>query len=954
MLIDLGEEAITQSEDLNLRFKTSTSTSFLFMASTTDRWTSYLIISLEGGRLKVTINLGEGNKVTYIGSSLGNDRWHTIRLHRRGPSLEVKCDSENVITELTGQLIDLHYSYLVIGSYIDLRPGTVRPTNLINASGKQNETPNFIGSIHNLILNGNDFIELSKQKIDLNFTVTATYGKKDGSIHRPITFKSRRTYIGLPQLKAYSTMALYFQFKTTLPNGLILYNGGKDEDFIAIELVAGQLHYTFNMGDGQRRLKSSTRYSLNDGQWHSVAVGRPSLGQHTLMVDDMVSSFTNNGPNLHLDLTGLLYLGGLPSDAYSTLPSLVVSSHGFEGCLASLDFNGETIDPTGTDAVVRSTLVSKGCSGEGSVECLPGKEDGSCDSLVALGSPVNCIPSEDCSCDDNQSSSSKCSQSLGSASYQWGSKGGLVLFTFPDKKLDTKNDHLSVAFSTESDNCVLFRVDSGSSIDYMELSIFDGTILMVYNLGTEDHDIGQLDVKVNDGKVHLVRFTRTGSNSTLQVDNHNVVKKTPSGRRQLTVFNSHHKIQIGGKMNTVKDYLEKPFTGIISGLLYNGYRLLDLAMDNDPRIEFKGDVLLVTSTGNPRKESKSKPNESFKPEDNLVENTSSNKEDSDSLIFSGEGSGDCFDENDDDDEGCEIKTVKETEIDELITPKLVESSEKPTWTNEPIGSWATVSTSPTIVRPCNPNSEDCSSSTSRSFTPQIDGSTVQLGSPEKVTSISETYERVPQSSTSLAPWIEPEKSTYGWYQPSTPSTTSPSTLFPKIPILPPIQYQPMRPRPQTPTRPTGKPPINVVPIPQIPNIPNDLDKRNPNIGTYDKSKPKTSLTTASSADKTAWLIGFVAVTLVIIVILTPMILYSYIKYQNDHYYKGQPGNDSMAGADLNRMKFNPITGVPTMLSSDADLEGNIYHGSSRSNVSHIISVETAKASKKKDTREWYV
>ena len=40
-------------------------------------------------------------------------------------------------------------------------------------------------------------------------------------------------------------------FETILlsqPDGLILYNEGKDNDFIAIELKQGHLHYTYNMG----------------------------------------------------------------------------------------------------------------------------------------------------------------------------------------------------------------------------------------------------------------------------------------------------------------------------------------------------------------------------------------------------------------------------------------------------------------------------------------------------------------------------------------------------------------------------------------------------------------------------------------------------------------------------------------------------------------------------------
>lgn len=73
------------------------------------------------------------------------------------------------------------------------------------------------------------------------------------------------------------------------PNGLILHNAGKGQDFIAVELVDGHLHYVFNLGDGPRGVKSNTRTTLNDNQWHAVTIGRPSLHQHTLMVDDMIT-----------------------------------------------------------------------------------------------------------------------------------------------------------------------------------------------------------------------------------------------------------------------------------------------------------------------------------------------------------------------------------------------------------------------------------------------------------------------------------------------------------------------------------------------------------------------------------------------------------------------------------------------------------------------------------------
>jgi leucine-rich repeat transmembrane neuronal protein 1/2 len=55
--------------------------------------------------------------------------------------------------------------------------------------------------------------------------------------------------------QAYNQIDVYFQFKTLETEGLILYNAGKDDDFLAIELVAGHIQYTFNMGyvSGTRR-----------------------------------------------------------------------------------------------------------------------------------------------------------------------------------------------------------------------------------------------------------------------------------------------------------------------------------------------------------------------------------------------------------------------------------------------------------------------------------------------------------------------------------------------------------------------------------------------------------------------------------------------------------------------------------------------------------------------------
>lgn len=57
----------------------------------------------------------------------------------------------------------------------------------------------------------------------------------------------------------------------------------------------------------------------------------------------------------------------------------------------------------------------------------------------------------------------------------------------------------------------------------------EGNVFMVYNVGSNDHPLGDIGMKVNDNAYHVVRFTRHGANSTLQVDDFNVQVNHPQG-----------------------------------------------------------------------------------------------------------------------------------------------------------------------------------------------------------------------------------------------------------------------------------------------------------------------------------------------------------------------------------------------------------------------------------------
>ncbi|XP_069810961.1 neurexin-1 isoform X12 [Dendropsophus ebraccatus] len=172
--------------------------------------------------------------------------------------------------------------------------------------------------------------------------------------------------------------------------------------------------------------------------------------------------------------------------------------------------------------------------------------------------------------------------------YIFSKGGGQITYTWPpNDRPSTRADRLAIGFSTVQKEAVLVRVDSSTGLgDYLELHIHQGKIGVKFNVGTDDISIEEVNAIINDGKYHIVRFTRSGGNATLQVDSLPTIERFPAGR-QLTIFNSQATIKIGGKDRG------HPFQGQLSGLYYNGLKVLNMAAENDANIVIEGNVRLV-------------------------------------------------------------------------------------------------------------------------------------------------------------------------------------------------------------------------------------------------------------------------------------------------------------------------------------------------------------------------
>ncbi|RWS15812.1 neurexin-1-like protein, partial [Dinothrombium tinctorium] len=501
-----------------------------------------------------------------------------------------------------------------------------------------------------------------------------------------------------------------------------------------------------------------------------------------------------------------------------------------------------------------------------------------------------------------------------STAYEFGDRGGLITYTYPiDRRPDTKNDHLAVGFITKRDNAVLFRIDSGFSIDFMEMQILDGNILMIYNLGTIDHEIRDLNVKVNDDKYHIVRFTRSGPNSTIQVDNYKVVTKYPSGK-QLTMLNSHAKLRVGGRKNSVRNTIEMPFHGIVSGLVFNGHRLLELAAENDPRITIEGDVKLLIPTSGSAKYSKfnSTTKSSLIRNPPQMQQPKGSNKDEDELIISGAGSG-CYD-----DDECSAFTDSGSG-DDLITPVYI--SPKTTLAPPTYHKTSTMRPKDLENKICDDEEEeDC-----------FDGS----GSGESINSKAyEIKSNIPSTPPTRTEWSTPSHVRRPPVIVPTVDYDDKSILHTSKPIPPPAPppYQTGRtirpPRPALPPRPTGTPIIYTIDPPILTPI------------TKETKKQTTTYSSKTSAYRTALVIGLIAILLIVIVIIAPIVVFIKVKYRTGGIFKTGEGKN---------FQFTPVSGTPPLLGS----------GSQQTHINGMPSRASAdqkapKLPKKKNLKEWYV
>nr|XP_023415522.1 LOW QUALITY PROTEIN: neurexin-2-beta [Loxodonta africana] len=403
---DLSHNPIQSSTDeITLAFRTLQRNGLMLH---TGKSADYVNLSLKSGAVWLVINLGSGAfeaLVEPVNGKFNDNAWHDVRVTRNlrqhagiGHAMVNKLHYLVTIS-VDGILTTTGYTqedYTMLGSddffYIGGSPNTAD----LPGSPVSN---NFMGCLKDVVYKNNDFkLELSrlakegdpKMKLqgDLSFRC------EDVAALDPVTFESPEAFVALPRWSAKRTGSISLDFRTTEPNGLLLFSQGRQAgagshssaqraDYFAMELLDGYLYLLLDMGSGGIKLRASSR-KVNDGEWCHVDFQRDGR-KGSISVNSRSTPFLASGESEILDLESELYLGGLPDGGRVDLPLppevwTAALRAGYVGCVRDLFIDGRSRDLRGLAEAQGAVGVAPFCSRETLKQCAsaPCRNGGVC------------------------------------------------------------------------------------------------------------------------------------------------------------------------------------------------------------------------------------------------------------------------------------------------------------------------------------------------------------------------------------------------------------------------------------------------------------------------------------------------------------------------------------------------------------------------------------------------
>ncbi|KAK2720944.1 neurexin-4-like isoform X1 [Artemia franciscana] len=331
---------------------------------------------------------------------------------------------------------------------------------------------------------------------EAKFSVGSLVCEGDILFDQVVTFRVSDSSIDFPTFDMGFSADIYFEFKTTQLNAVLLHSVGPS-DYIKLSIINGdKIQFQYQVGGGPMAVTVDTSNKLSDNNWHSIMIER-NRKEAKLTVDALKSTVTEPlGPARPIILTSHFVLG-----------STVDYRDGFVGCMRGLTLNGRVMDLK--SAADRGLYgIGHGCTGK-------------CDSSPCLNNGT-CTEGYDrytCDCRFTSFKGPICADEIGvnlQSNY-------MIKYTFPGTYKSTMSEFIRVGFTTTDPKGFLLGLYSDISKEYLTLRISNsGHLSFVFDFGFERRELIFEDRNFATGQFHDVKIRRVegGTKILMTVDDY--------------------------------------------------------------------------------------------------------------------------------------------------------------------------------------------------------------------------------------------------------------------------------------------------------------------------------------------------------------------------------------------------------------------------------------------------
>nr|XP_014340062.1 PREDICTED: agrin [Latimeria chalumnae] len=427
-----------------------------------------------------------------------------------------------------------------------------------------------------------------------------------------------KSYLAFKVMKAYHTVRIAMEFRSSDSSGLLLYNGQRyGKDFISLAVINSVVELRFNTGSGTGIITS--KVSIEPGKWHQLVVSRNR--RNAMLSVDGETHVNGESPvgtdGLNLDTE--LYIGGAPEEEMPIVTERTSVKSGLKGCIRLLDVNNRVyeLQNEGNDV-----LFGRGVGECGNNPCVPNpcKNGAICHSKEAEMFHCECVngytgptcADERNPCDPNPCHSSstctvlpeggaKCECPMGREGefcdvvseqdhtvpfipefngFSYMEMNGLQVLADGGELLHTLS--MEVIFLAKDRNGVIFyngqKTDGRG--DFVSLGLYDGHLEFRYDLGKGAAVIKSKD-RIPLNIWNVVTLERTDRKGVMKINNGEpIIGESPAPH---TALNLKEPLYVGGAPDLSKlaraAAISSGFVGALQKISFKGINILKREKD---------------------------------------------------------------------------------------------------------------------------------------------------------------------------------------------------------------------------------------------------------------------------------------------------------------------------------------------------------------------------------------